>query len=103
MQIGAQQTTTDVFGDICANRPWDRHRISLELGEYVTFAQYPDEIPTTEKWTKWMTEAPADEALRLRQHALSCLHQNVHAQQWGVLIGIAEQILRVRGIDWNRA
>jgi hypothetical protein len=69
-------------------------------GNY-TFAQDPSQVPTTEQWTKWMTDAPVEQALGLRQHALSCLHQNIQEQRWGILIGIAGHILRVRGIDYR--
>jgi len=59
-----------------------------------------DEIPTTEEWTKWMKNAPADQALGMLHHAHSCLSQNVKNQRWGVLIGVAEQILRERSIQF---
>lgn len=60
-----------------------------------------DETPTVDVWTKWVTEAPPETALKLRQHALMCLAQNVQSQQWGELIGIAERVLRERDIRWD--
>ena len=57
-------------------------------------------IPPVEQWTKWMNEAPADRALGQLRHAQFCHSQNVKNQQWGVLIGIAEQILKARLIQF---
>jgi len=59
-----------------------------------------DQIPSIHEWTKWMNEAPADQAVGLLRHAHSCLSQNVQNQQWGVLIGIAEDILKARSIQY---
>jgi hypothetical protein len=57
-----------------------------------------DQVPTVEEWTKWMHEAPADQAAGLLRHAHSCLAQNVKEQRWGELLTIAERILRERNI-----
>ena len=59
-----------------------------------------DQIPTGEKWTEMMQTVSPDEALKLRQHAIMCLAQNVQDQRWGVLIGIAESVLRKREIQF---
>ena len=47
-----------------------------------------------------MQTVSPDEALKLRQHAIMCLAQNVQDQRWGVLIGIAESVLRKREIQF---
>jgi hypothetical protein len=47
-----------------------------------------------------MQKASPYEALKLRQHAIICLAQNLQNQRWGVLIGIAERVLRERGIQF---
>jgi hypothetical protein len=59
-----------------------------------------DEIPTTDKWTEMMQKSSSGEALKLRQHAIMCLHQNVQEQRWGELIGISERVLGERGIGF---
>jgi hypothetical protein len=40
-----------------------------------------DQIPTGEKWIEMMQTVSPDEALKLRQHAIMCLAQNVQDQQ----------------------
>jgi hypothetical protein len=59
-----------------------------------------DDMPTIEQWTQWMHDAPPDQALTLLDIAQARLAQNVQNQRWGVLIGIAHNVLRDRGIPF---
>src|SRR5208283_4331978 len=60
-----------------------------------------DQIPSAEEWTKRINEASSETILKLRQHALGCLAQNIQNQQWGVLSGIAERVLTERGVQYQ--
>jgi hypothetical protein len=57
-----------------------------------------DDVPTVEEWTQWMQDAQPDEALKMLAIVQARLAQN---QRWGVLIGIAQNILRERGIPFS--
>jgi len=59
-----------------------------------------DQIPTVEKWKEMMQKASPHEALKLLQHAIMCLDQNVQQQRWGELIGVSESVLRKREIEF---
>jgi hypothetical protein len=58
-------------------------------------------IPPTEEWTLMMESSSPAEAIRLWQFAIECLHATNAQDQdgWGRHIGIAERVLRERGID----
>lgn len=59
-----------------------------------------DQLPSVEEWTTRVNKAPSEVVLKLRQHALGCLAQNVQDQRWGILVGIAEGVLRERGVQY---
>jgi len=79
--------------------------VSLQRGWFMDanymIAGNCDQIPNVEEWTEWLNEAPPETALKLRQHALGCLAQNVKDQRWGVLAGIAEQVLTRRNVQYQ--
>jgi hypothetical protein len=58
-------------------------------------------VPSVERWTHMMESSSPEEALRLWQLAIECLDAtNSQDQQgWGGHIGIAERVLRERGIS----
>lgn len=58
-------------------------------------------IPPVEQWAQMMKSSSPQEALRLWQFALECLHATNSQDQdgWGRHIGIAERVLLERGID----
>ena len=60
-------------------------------------------IPSVEQWTQVLESSSPVEAIRLWQLAIECLDAtNSQDQQgWGTRIGIAERILRERGISRN--
>jgi hypothetical protein len=60
-----------------------------------------DEVPGVEEWTEHVNAASTEELLRLRQHALGCLAQNIKNQRWGVLVGIAERVLTDRNVQYQ--
>ena len=57
-------------------------------------------VPSVERWTHIMETSSPEEALRLRQLAIECLDATNSQDQegWGRHIGIAERVLRERGI-----
>lgn len=58
------------------------------------------QVPSVERWTHMMNSSSPEEALRLWQLAIECLDAT-HSQDqqgWGGHIGIAERVLRERGI-----
>ena len=57
-------------------------------------------IPSVERWTHMMESSSPEEALRLWQLAIECLDatNSKDQQGWGGHIGIAERVLRERGI-----
>lgn len=60
-----------------------------------------DEAPSVEEWTNRVRAASSDEVQKLRQHVLGCLAQNVKEQRWGVLAGIAAQVLLERNVQFK--
>jgi hypothetical protein len=40
-------------------------------------------------------------AVRLWQHALSCLSQDIQGERWAPIVGIAERIMLERGIEFR--
>ncbi len=58
--------------------------------------------PSQRDWGQILRNAPPEEARRLRQHALECLHATNAQDQdaWGRRVAIAEEILADRGIRW---
>ena len=74
---------------------------ATEINASYVMAGNCDQIPTAEDWTRWVNEASPEIVLKLRQHALGCLAQNVQDQRWGVLIGIAEMALKERCIEYQ--
>lgn len=60
-------------------------------------------IPSVEQWTHMLESASPVEAIQLWQLAIECLiATNSQDQQgWGTHIGIAERVLRERGIPRN--
>jgi len=60
-----------------------------------------DQVPTKEEWAAQIREATPEDALRLLDYANFCLARNVQDQRWGLLIGIAERILRERRIRFQ--
>jgi hypothetical protein len=57
-------------------------------------------VPSVERWTHMMESSSPEEALRLWQLAIECLDatQGLDQQGWGRHIGIAENVLKERGI-----
>lgn len=72
-----------------------------DMGANCMIAGNCDQIPSVEEWTKRINEAPSETILKLRQHALGCLAQNIQSQQWGILAGIAERVLTERGVQYQ--
>jgi hypothetical protein len=60
-----------------------------------------DDVPGVEVWTERVNKASSEEILKLRRHAVGCLTQTGHNQQWGVLVGIAEQVLTERNVPFQ--
>lgn len=73
-----------------ATLPHDRHRSGL-----------PE--PPESEWRERLRKAASEEALRLRQFALACLRATNAQDQdgWGRRVGVAEEVLRTRGIRWE--
>jgi hypothetical protein len=71
------------------------------MPDHYTIAANCDQVPSVDDWTKRVSEALSEEVLKLRQHALGCLAQNVKDQRWGVLAGIASKILTDRGVQYQ--
>ena len=59
-------------------------------------------VPSEEDWTQMMRTASPAEAIRLWQLSIECLDatQSQDQQGWGQRIGIAERVLRERGIPY---
>jgi hypothetical protein len=57
-------------------------------------------VPSVEDWTRLMQTASPDEAIKLWQLSIECLDATNSQDQngWGQRIGIAERILKERGI-----
>ena len=57
-------------------------------------------IPSVERWTHMMESSSPEDALRLRTLAIECLDATKSQDQkgWGGHDGIAERVLRERGI-----
>jgi hypothetical protein len=64
-----------------------------------------ENIPSAEQWTSDMESSSPEEAVGRWQfantclHTADCLHSDEYMLGWGRLIGIAEGVLRDRGID----
>lgn len=54
--------------------------------------------PTPEDWEKRLRIEPAEELPKLRSHAIGLL--NVDRAGWAPLVGIAERVMRERGIEF---
>jgi hypothetical protein len=54
--------------------------------------------PSPEKWEKECREASDPNLRKLKSHAIEML--SVDYQAWNVLVGIAERVMRDRGIDF---
>jgi len=57
-------------------------------------------VPSVDRWTQMMETSSPKEALRLWQLAIECLDATNSQDQegWGRHVGIAERVLRERGI-----
>jgi hypothetical protein len=72
----------------------------LHYNERIVTMETVRNVPSAERWTHMMESSSPKEALRLWQLAIECLDAtNSQDQQgWGGHIGIAERVLRERGI-----
>jgi hypothetical protein len=59
-------------------------------------------VPSAEEWERRMLNASQDEAIKLWQLSIECLHtKNQDQEGWGRRIGIAQRVLSTRGIPWR--
>ena len=59
------------------------------------------EVPPLEEWEQRLRSVSDEELQNLRQHALGCLAQDIPSQTWAPHVGIVEQLLAERGIEFR--
>lgn len=65
------------------------------------FAGNCHEVPPADEWERRIRLVSNEELVKLWQHALGCLSQDVESQRWASHVGIAERIMERRGIKFR--